>query len=441
MKKHNFKINFTFALILITTMTQAQINKNKIKAPLANKKPIYHEIHGDKRLDNYHWMRLSDEQKNAKEPDQQTKEVVAYLEQENAYTEKMMAHTQKFQEELYDEIVGRIKQTDMSVPYFLNGYYYITRYEEGKEYAIYSRKKGNLKAEEDILLDVNKLAEGHEFYAVGALTVGLNNKIMAYAEDTLSRRIYTIKFKNLETGEILKEEIGNTSGNITWAKDSKTLFYTIKDPALRAYKVMKHVLGTDPQTDQEIYHEKDETYACYVSKTKSRQYLVIGSYSTLSQEYRYLDANTPDGEFSVFQARETNLEYSIDHKEDKWYIRNNIDAQNFKLSVCPLNKTSKEHWKELIPTRDQVLLEGFDLFKNHLVLSERKEGITNIRIISEQRDYNVDFGEKAYLAYTSTNPEFNTKLLRLEYTSLTTPNTTFELNMDTKNKKVISTKS
>ena len=407
--------------------------------PVAKKKEEKLQLHGDTRIDNYFWMKLSDEQKNSEEPDAQTKEVVSYLEAENAYTKKLMTHTEEFQEKLFNEIVGRIKQTDMSVPYKSNGYFYITRYEEGKEYAIHSRKKESLDAAEEIMLNVNKLAEGLEFYNVGGMSVSPDNMILAYSEDKVSRRIYTIKFKNLVTGEMLEDIVENTSGSAVWANDNKTIFYTRKDEALRSFKVFRHTLGTSASEDVEVYHESDETYSAFVYKTKSKKYIVLGSYATVSQEYQILDADNPTGEFTMFQKRERDLEYGISHFQDKWYIRTNLGAKNFRLMSSSLDKTSKDNWSEVIAHRDDVLLEGVDIFHNHLVLSERINGLMNLRIRpwNDSEEHYISFGEEAFLMYTGTNPEFDTDVLRIGYTSMTTPNSTYDYDMNSKDKTLL----
>ena len=301
--------------------------------------------------------------KNEANPDAQTQEVLDFLNAENDYTKGKLKHTEAFQEKLYNEIIGRIKKDDTSVPYKDNGYYYITRFTEGKEYPIYSRKKDNLQAPEEIMLDANVEAESYDFYQAGGLSVSPNNQLLSYGEDTLSRRIYTIKFKNLQTGEMLKDEIPNTTGRAVWANDNKTLFYSTKDETLRSYKIFKHKLGTHASKDVEIYHEDDETFRTYVYKTKSDKYIVIGSSQTLSSEYRILNADTPDDEFRVFHKRERGLEYSIAHFEDKFYIRTNMDAKNFRLMSTHENKTSKDNWKEVIPHRDDVLLESYGYFQ------------------------------------------------------------------------------
>ena len=414
------------------------MNEIMIDAPVAKKVKKELTIHGDIRVDNYYWMKLSDEQKNANTPDEQTQDVLDFLNAENDYTSGKLKHTEAFQEKLFNEIIGRIKKDDMSVPYKDNGYFYITRYEAQGEYPIYSRKKETLEAEEEIMLDVNKMAEGYAFFSVVGRRVSPNNKILSYGEDTLSRRIYTIKFKNLETGEMYPDEIPNTTGGSVWANDNQSVFYTVKDDALRSYKIFKHKLGTPVSEDQEVFHEADETFSTFVYKTKSDKYIVIGSYQTLSTEYRVLDADNPDGAFRIIQPRERDLEYSIAHYEDKFYIRTNLDAKNFRLMSTPENATGKEHWQEVIGHRDDVLLEGMDIFKEFLVLSERKNGITQIRIRPwEGEEHYVDFKEEAYLTYTSTNLQFDTDLLRLGYTSLTTPNSIYDYNMKTKEMELL----
>ena len=398
--------------------------KTQVDPPIATKKPKEMTIHGDTRIDNYYWLNQREDQ-----------EVLDYLNAENAYKENQLAHTKDFQEKLFQEIKGRIKKTDMSVPYKENGYHYFTKYEEGQEYPIFSRRKGSVDADEEIYLDVNILAKGFDYYNVNSRSISPNNKILAYGEDTLSRRIYTIKFKNLETGETMEGSIPNTTGSATWGNDNKTLFYTVKDESLRAYKIYRHTLGTDSKNDELIYHEKDDIYSCYVWKTRSKKYIMIGSFATLASEFRTLNADDPTGDFKIFHPRdyENKLEYMVSHVGDKFYIRTNLDAKNFRMMEAPENATSIENWKEIIPHRDDVLLEGTDAFKNFLVLSERIEGITKLRVIpKEGPEHYIEFPDKANLAYTSINPDFDTEILRMGYTSMTTPNSTFDYNMKTK---------
>lgn len=408
--------------------------------PIAKKIPFEMTLHNDTRVDNYFWMRLSDEQKNAKTPDAQTQDVLDYLNAENNYTKQVLAHTEDFQKKLFDEIVGRIKQDDESVPYSDNGYFYITRFEEGKEHPIYARKKGNLEAPEEIMLDENELAKPYDYYKIGGRSVSPNNQIIAFGEDTVSRRIYTIRFKNLTTGEMLPDVIENTTGGSVWANDNQTVFYTRKDESLRSFKIFKHKLGTDPSTDELVFHEEDETFSTFIYKTKSKKYLVIGSYATLTQEYRFLHADTPDGEFQMFEPRnrELKLEYQINHYHDKWLVKTNLEAQNFRLMECPEFETTRDQWKEVIPHREDVLLEDVDLFNDFLVISERIKGITQLRILpSEGEEHYINFGEKAFMAYTSINKDFDTKILRLGYTSLTTPNSVFDYNMQTRKMQLL----
>ncbi|MEM1216920.1 MAG: prolyl oligopeptidase family serine peptidase, partial [Bacteroidota bacterium] len=413
--------------------TSAMYQKMDVAAPAPKKEAHEMTLHGDTRVDDYYWMKLTDEQKNAETPDAQTQEVVNYLEAENSYLDDMMSHTKDFQNDLFEEMKGRIKEDDSSVPYKDNGYYYITRYEEGQDYPIYSRKQGTLEAEEEILLNVNELAEGFNYFQVGGRAVSPNNEILAYGEDTLSRRIYTIRFKNLQTGELLADEIPNSSGRAVWANDNQHVFYSVKDETLRPVKIYRHKLGTSSEDDVLVYEEMDDTFMAFVYKTKSKKYIVVGAYQTLSQEYQVLDADQPTGEFRMIQPRERGLEYGIAHYGDKFYIRTNLDARNFRLMSTPEDATTKENWTEVIPHRDDVLLEGMDIFKDYLVLSERKNGITQLRVRPwEGAEHYIDFGEDAYVAYTSANPEFDTDLLRVGFQSMTTPNTIFDYNVKTK---------
>jgi oligopeptidase B len=422
-------ITISLAIVAISCQTK---NKSKMDAPIAKKEAMELEMHNDHRIDNYYWMRLSDEQKKAKNPDAQTKEVVEYLQAENKYTKTMMAHTEGLQTKLYDEIIGRIKQTDQSVPYTYNGYIYYTRFEEGLDYPFNCRKKDEEGAKEEILLDQPKMAKGHSYFNIGGMSVSPNNKLMVYGLDTVSRRQYSLYIKNLETGELLEDILVNTTGGASWANDNKTLFYTVKDPVtLRSHKIYKHTLGTPQSQDELVYEEKDDTFYCFVYKTKSEKYMMIGSSQTLSTEYRFLDADNPDGEWQMIQARKKDLIYSVSHFGDLFYIVSNDNAKNFKLSKTKVSKPGMEHWQEVIAHRSDVLLEGIEIFKNFLVVEERKSGLTQLRVIkwADNSEHYIEFNDPAYLAYISTNPEFNTDILRYGYTSLTTPNTTYDYNM------------
>ncbi|WP_167618087.1 S9 family peptidase [Maribellus sediminis] len=417
-----------FLLAFIFLLLSACSRKEKIMPPVAKKVPKALTIHGDTRIDNYYWLN-----------ERENPEVIAYLEAENAYKDEVMKPTEVLQEKLYDEIKSKIKEEDESVPYKKNGYYYYSKTEAGKEYYLLCRKKGSLDAEEEVLLDVNQLAEGYEYYAVGSYSVSKDNKILAFGVDTLSRRKYTIYFKNLETGELLEDAIPLTTGGAVWANDSKTVYYTLKDDVtLRSEKIMKHTLGTPVEDDRVTYYEADETFDVFIYKSKTDDYLIIGSESTLTSEYRYLDANHPEGEFKVIQPRIRELEYSVDQVEDYFYIRTNLDAQNFRLMRTPLNATEKEHWEEVIPHRDDVYFSDFDVFKDYLVLTERKEGISNIRVMPwKGEEYFIDFDEEVYSVHSSINMDFDTEVFRFNYTSMTTPISTFDFNMKTKERTLL----
>ena len=423
------KLTLFLSIILIGLFVmQCSKKPADVEAPIAEKIPHEMTIHGDTRIDNYFWMN-----------ERENEDVIAHLNAENDYKAKMMAHTEKLQKKLYKEIVGRIKQDDESVPYKDNDYYYYRRYEESGEYPIYARKQGNLEADEQILLNVNEMAKGYEFYQVNGLNVSMDNNLLAYGVDTVSRRKYTIHIKDLSSGKIFDENIPNTTGGSVWANDNKSIFYTTKDSTLRPHKIFKHTLGTDPAGDVEIYHESDNTFGTFVYKSQSDKYIISGSESTLSTEYRLIDADNPDGEFKIFNPREDDHEYSIAHFEDKFYIVTNWKAKNFRLMETPISATSDFNWTEVIAHRDDVLLEDIDIFKNYLVVSERKDGLGQIRIINQHDDseHYLEFDEDAYLAYTSDNHEFNTDLLRFRYTSLTTPNTTYDYDMTTKEREML----
>lgn len=408
-------------------------------APVAEIKDTTLTLHGHTRIDPYFWMRLSDEQKNAEVKDEQTQKVLSYLEAENNYLDTVMAKTKTLQQTLFDEMVGRIKKDDKSVPYFKNGFWYYSRYEEGKEYPIYCRKKDSLGNTESILLDVNKLANSHEYYAATALEISPNNNILAFAEDTLSRRIYTYRFIDLKTGKFLSDKINNCEPGGAWANDNQTFFYTTKNKvSLLSEKIWRHKLSTTNDKDVMVYHEKDPSYYIGVYKAKSDDYIIIYSGSTLISDYQILPADKPEGKFKQFTPRNGPNEYSITHYKDKFYILTNKDATNIKLMETPVNATSIDNWKEVIPEREDVLLSDVDVFENYLVVTERSNALTQIRIINQttQKEHYIDFGEPAYMAFTNINPEFNTNILRYGYTSLTTPYSVIDYNMVDKSKEV-----
>ncbi|MBN8642047.1 MAG: S9 family peptidase [Flavobacteriales bacterium] len=397
--------------------------------PVAKKKPHTIEKHGNVRTDNYYWLN-----------ERENPEVIDYLNQENDYYQKATAHTKEFQDQLFEEMKSRIKEDDESVPYLYNGYYYITRYETGKDYPIYSRKKGSLEAKEEIMFDCNEMAKGHSYFQLAGLSVSEDNKWVAFGVDLVSRRQYTLQFKNLETGEILSTKIENTTGGATWASDNTTVFYTRKDSVtLRSDKIYKHKLGSDASKDELVYHEKDETFNTFIYKSKSKKYLVLGSSSTLTSEYQLLLASTPDEKFTIFQKRTRGLEYSLSHYENNFYIVTNKDkATNFKLMKTPEDKTSMENWVDLIPHREDVLLEDIDVFKDYLVVSERSNGLNKIRIMPwKGEEYYLPFEIETYTCYTTSNIDFDTEILRYGYQSMATPASVIDFNMRTKTKTVL----
>jgi len=405
------------------------MNKKNIP-PVA--KIIPHKLvkHKHTRVDNYYWLN-----------DRENPEVIDYLNKENEYYHSVTAETKGFQVELFEEMKSRIKEDDQSVPYLYNGYYYITRFEKGQDYPIYSRKKETLEANEEMLFDCNELAKGQSYFNLGGLSVSPDNTLALFSVDVVGRRIYTIQVKNLQTGELLSDSIKNVTGTAVWANDNKTIFYSSQDEVtLRSDKIFKHKLGTSQEEDVLVYFEKDETFNVEIAKSKSNKYLAIESGSTLTTEYQILDASTPDAKFKLFQKRVRGLEYSINHYGDSFYILTNKDkAENFKLMKTPETATSKENWVEVIPHREDVLLEDIELFKNFLVLEERANGLNTIKIIPWNGDeaYYLPFDSETYTASASTNVDFDTDILRYSYQSLSTPSSVIDFNMKTKEKTIL----
>jgi oligopeptidase B len=397
--------------------------------PVAKVVPKRLEKHGHVRIDNYFWLK-----------ERHNPEVLKYLEAENAYLGSALAHTRRLQETLFEEFKTRIKQTDLSVPYQRDGYLYYTRMEEGKNYPIYCRKKGALTAGEQVLVDANLVAAGHKFCSTTPPQVSSGRDLIAYGVDTVGRRFYHVRFKNLATGEMLADTIPDMTGNMAWANDDKTLFYARQDPkTLRPYRIYRHVLGTDAAGDELVYEEKDETFRTFVFKTKSKKYLMIGSSQTLSTEFRYLEADRPGGAFRVFQPRRREHEYSVDHYGDHFYIRTNDQAKNFRLMKTPVSQTGAEHWTEVIPHRAGVLLEEVELFRDHLVAVERQNGLLNLRVMpwSGGPEHSIEFGEPAYAASPGANYEFDTTVLRFHYSSMTTPPSVYDYDMKTRERKLL----
>ena len=430
-----------FFLLVPLLIAGTACNRNKpttmTKPPVAEKVPHKLVAHGDTRIDNYYWMRLSDAQKNAKEPDEQTRKVLDYLHAENDYCEAMLAPVKDLRAKLYEEITGRLKPNDESVPYLDNGYYYYTRYEEGKEYPLYCRKKGSLEAPEEVILNANELAAGHSFFQIGGWSVSPQNDLMVFGVDTIGRRQYVLMFKDLKSGNLLADEVPNTTGGAVWANDNQTVFYTRRDPVtLRAQEILRHKLGNKAGEDPSVYFEKDETFSTGILKSKSRKYLFIWSNQTLSTEFRYLDASRPEGTFRVIQPRKKNLEYSVEHYGDYFYIRTNAGgAKNFKLMRTPVTRPSMSHWREVFPYDSTIFLSSFDIFKDYLVLSVRVNGLTELQVVpwkDPSKAWYIAYEEPDYVVRPSVNREFDTPVLRFTYSSLVTPTSVYDYNMESR---------
>ena len=435
--------NFTWYAVMVIIMVlyyyAKQTERYDMKPPVAKQNPYKTTLHGQERIDNYHWIRLTDEQKLAKNiegwPDDQTMQVVDYIKKENEYTQIQLRHTKNLQKKLYSEIISRIKKDDVSVPYLDNDYWYYTRYEKGKEYPIYCRKRESLENPEEVMINVNDWAKGHDYFSLTNLSVSPNNKFLAFGVDTLSRRIYTIKIKDLQTGELLMDEIHGTEDAVAWANDNATFFYTVKNEiTLLSEHIDRHKLGTLQTDDVRVYTEKDDSFYIGVGRSKSDKYIIIYNSSTLISDYYILNANDPVGKFRQFSPRETEHEYTIEHYNDKFYIVTNWNAMNFRLMETPENATTKQNWKEVIPHRKDVMVSGIDVFADHLVISERRDGLRQIRVIDQRNgnEHYLDFGEAVYSAYPSVNPSFNTNVLRYQFSSLITPRSTFDYDMDMK---------
>ena len=396
--------------------------------PKAKKIPKKLIKHGDVRIDNYYWLN-----------DRENPEVIQYLNDENAYFEEKTKAYKDFENSLFEELKSRIKEDDESVPYFENGYFYQTKYKKGNEYPIYYRRKEKLEAPEEIIFDENKMAEGFSYYKLTGIEISQDNKLAVFGEDTTGRRQYTLKIKNLSTGKILEDSIENTTGSAVWANDNKTFFYTKKDAeTLRSFQIYQHILGTNPSTDKLIYEEKDDIFDVFVSKSKSNKYIYIASFSTLTTEYQYIDADKPNDEFKLFAKRQRGVEYNLFHRDNEFFIMTNKDeATNFKLMKTKASSTEMQIWKEVIPHREDVLIEDVEIFNDFIVMQERSKGLNRLRIFSEQNDYYIDFDEETYTLYMSYNPQMAISTFRYVYNSMTTPSSVIEFDIKTQEKKVL----
>jgi oligopeptidase B len=432
---NSFMKNILYILLFALVITGCKKAEEKESRSLRFKPPIAQKIaktdtfHGEVVTDNYFWLRGKEKP-----------EVISYLEAENVYTDSMTVQTKSDQELLFNEIKGRIKENDLSVPVKNEDYFYYTRTEEGKQYTIYCRKKGSMDAKEEILLDVNKLAEGQKYMRVGAYQVSPDHKILAYSTDNTGGEQYTLQFKNLETGEMLKDQVTNTYYAVTWANDNKTIFYNVLNDARRPFKIFRHKLGTDASADPLVYHEKDEKFSAYISKTNSKKYLTIDLGSTLTSEVLILEADKPEGKFRVFQSREQGLEYDVDHHNEHFYMVTNKDgAKNFKLMRTKIAETSKEKWSDVYPYDAKVNVQSAIPFVNHIAVMERANGLRRLKILNmkDNTDHYVEFPESAYTISGSSNPNFNTTKFRYNYTSLVRPLSVFEYDMDSRKSELL----
>lgn len=420
---------FLSLLIISCNLGEKDTGLPDVEAPVAEAKP--HEVvasHGHTRTDPYYWLNDKDDQK-----------VIDYLTAENKYLDTMMAHTREFQDQLFNEMRSRIKEDDSSVPYKLDDYYYYTRYVEGGEYPLYCRKKNSMEGEEEIIMDGNELGKDQS-YLNFFTSVSPDHKLAAIIMDTVGRNFYTIKLKDLETDALLTDKIENTRGGVIWTNDNSSFFYTVPEPkTLRNHKVMRHFLGQSSSTDQLVYEEKNQTLACYLGKTKSKKYITVNSARTDASMVYLIEADKP-GQPLLVEPIQDNVEYSVYHAGgDKLYIYTNKDAVNYKLTQAPVNNPGMMNWVDYIPHREDVFLRGIDYFSDYLVLDEMQAGLVKIRVMDTKTDteHYVEFEEAAYYGGIGYNPELNTTLLRYTYTSMTTPSSTYEYNMATKEKTLL----
>ncbi|MGB5238751.1 MAG: S9 family peptidase [Flavobacteriaceae bacterium] len=411
-------------------MPNQKINAGTLQVPFATKIPKKLSQHGDVRVDNYFWLNQREDSL-----------VLDYLQKENEYYQAKTQHQEAFQKELFREMRSRIKEDDETVPYKYNGYWYQTRFKNGLEYPIYIRWKDKNTVSEEIMFNGNEMAEGYEYFHLKGISVSPDNKMATFAVDTISRRQYTLFIKNLENGEIHTDKLENTTGTAVWAHDNKTIFYTAKDPqTLRANKIYRHKLGTPSTDDVMVYEESDDTYITFIYKSKSRKYIIIGSCSTLTSEYRILRSDEPEGEFEVFSPRTRGMEYSIFHYGHRFYILTNKDgATNFKLMTANEGQTTADHWQEFIGHNDDVLLEDVEIFEDFYVLSERKQGLNKLKIVrwDGTDSYYIPFQSETYVAGTYVNPDFESHTLRYVYNAMTNPYSIVDFNMDTKEQEVL----
>ncbi len=411
--------------VLFLTMLSAA-DKQEIAPPIAKKIARSETLHGDARTDNYFWLR-----------DRSNPEVLRYLEDENKYTDAVMKHTDELQQKLYSEILGRIKETDLTVPEKRDTYEYYSRTEKGKQYSIYCRRRLLPEAGEEVLLDSNALAEGRQYFRLGTNEVSPDHRLLAYSTDTDGSEVYTLFVKDLGRGDLLPDRIPNTYYSLAWANDNKTFFYTTLDSAKRPYRVYRHTLGVDPKSDALVYEEKDEKFNVELDKTRSERFILATSESHTATEVRYLSADQPGEQFRVLEPRRPEVEYYVEHHGDSFYIRTNEQAKNFRLMQTPVKDPSRANWRELIAERKTVVLERVEAFRNHLVFAERDNGLVRLRIsdTNTKQSHFVDFPEPVYRVSLGRNLEYDTAQLRFTYTSLVTPSSVYDYDMDAKTRQ------
>jgi len=415
------------AVVLVLFATLHIVAAEDLRPPVARIVPKQTTVHGDTRIDNYFWLR-----------ERSNPEVVRYLEAENKYTEAVMKHTEPLQQKLYKEILGRIKQTDLSVPEQIDDFFYFTRTEEGKQYPIFCRRKGSLEAKEEVLLDGNALATGQKYFRIGVFKASPDHRLLAYSTDTNGSEVYTLVVKDLQTQQSLEDRIPNTYYSVEWANDNKTLFYSVLDAARRPFQLCRHTLGGDPKGDALVYHEKDERFFLGLRKSRSKEYLLLALRSKLTSEVHYLGADRPNGSFRVIEPRQHEIEYGVEHWGDEFFIRTNDQAKNFRLMRAPVKEPAKRNWTEVLPHRADVMIDGIEAFRDFLVVAERQDGLRKIRVrnLRRQEEHYVDFPEPVYTAFPGANPDFNTNLLRFTYTSLVTPSSVFDYDMKARTRRL-----
>lgn len=420
-------------IVLALSTNLATCGRRLEPAPVAKVVPNVDTMFGIEMVDNYAWLR---------DDSRSDPEVLDYLKAENEYTAKVMQHTEQLQTDLYNEMLGRIKETDLSVPVKHGDYYYYDRTEEGKQYKIYCRKNGSLDADEEILIDVNELAEGRDFMSLGTYLVSPNHQLLAYSTDTAGNERYTLRVKNLETGELFPDVISSTSGSAEWGADNSTLFYTVPDDAWRPFKLYRHQLGQTDTEDALIYHEPNEGFWMDITKSKDEKFLLLELGSETSSEVWYLDANNPTGEFKVISPRAPKLEYSVWHHDNRFFIVTNYEAENFKLVTTPEKDPSRDNWTDLIPHNPTVKLDAVSMFRDFMAISEREGGFRQLRVLDFKTGmtHRLEFDEPIYWCGVGDNPDFNSGTLRYNYQSLVTPSSVFDYDMSAREQELMKQK-